>query len=63
MDSNVKSISSNIHFCIIECNYDVIDLLILVMYDVQYDVVAYGSKINWISLFANHRGATCMLNT
>ncbi len=35
---------------------------IIFMYDVQYDVVAYGSKINWISLFANHKGVTRMLN-
>jgi hypothetical protein len=62
LDPNVKSISSKIHFCIIECNYDVIDL-ILVMYDVQYDVVAYGSKIKWIYLFANHKGPTRMLNS
>ncbi len=32
------------------------------MYDVQYDATKYGSKINWISIFANHKGATCMLN-
>jgi hypothetical protein len=30
----------------IECSYDVIDLYIFVIYDVQYVVAAYGSKIN-----------------
>jgi hypothetical protein len=35
-----------IYFSIIECNYEVINLSILVMYGVQYDVVAYGCKIN-----------------
>ncbi len=51
-----------IYFSIIECNYEVINLSILVMYDVQYDVVAYGCKINWIYVFANHKGTTHMLN-
>ncbi len=32
-------------FLMIECSYDVIDLSIFVIYDMQY-VVAYGSKIN-----------------
>ncbi len=40
-------------FSIIECNYEVIDLSILIMYDVQYDVIAYESKIIWIQIFAN----------
>ncbi len=35
---------------------------ILVMYDIQYDAIAYASKINWIFIFANHKGATRMLN-
>ncbi len=35
---------------------------ILVMYDVKHDVATYESKINWISIFANHKGATHMLN-
>ncbi len=34
------------HFSIIECNFKVIDLSILVMYDVQYDAATYGFKIN-----------------
>jgi hypothetical protein len=34
------------HFCMIECNYDVIDLFIFVIYDVQYFSIAYGSKTN-----------------
>jgi len=46
----------------IECSYDVIDLYIFVIYDVQYVVAAYGSKINWISIFANHKWATRILN-
>jgi len=32
------------------------------MYDVQYDATTYGSKINWIYVFANHKRITCMLN-
>jgi len=32
------------------------------MYDVQYDATTYGSKINWIYAFANHKRITCMLN-
>jgi hypothetical protein len=43
------------HFCIIKCDYDVIDLSIFVIYDVQYVIATYGSKINWRSIFANHR--------
>jgi hypothetical protein len=34
------------NFFMIECNYNVIDLSIFVIYDVQYVVVAYRSKIN-----------------
>ncbi len=30
----------------IECSYDVIDLFIIVIFDVQYVVVAYVSKIH-----------------
>jgi hypothetical protein len=37
----------------IECNFEVINLSIFVIYDVQYVVVAYGSKINWIFIFVN----------
>jgi hypothetical protein len=51
-----------IHFSIIECNYEVTIFSILVMYDVKHDVATYESKINWISIFANHKGATHMLN-
>jgi len=29
-----------------ECSFDVIDLFIFVIYDVQYVVVTYGFKIN-----------------
>jgi hypothetical protein len=32
------------------------------MYDVQYDVIAYESKIIWIQIFANHKRTTRMLN-
>jgi hypothetical protein len=53
---------SKMHFSIIECNYEVTYLSIFVMYDGQYDAAEYGSKINWISIFANHKGTTCMLN-
>ncbi len=35
---------------------------ILLIYDLQYDVVAYGSIINWISIFAHHKGIAHMLN-
>ncbi len=34
------------YFLIIECSFDVIDLFIFVIYDVQYVVATYGSKIN-----------------
>jgi hypothetical protein len=40
------SILSKIHSSIIECNYEVTYLSNLVMYDVQYDTIAYGCKIN-----------------
>jgi hypothetical protein len=46
----------------IKCNFDVIDWNIFVIYDVQYVITAYGSKINWISIFANHKWATHILN-
>jgi hypothetical protein len=29
---------------------------------VQYDVITYEFKINWIRVFANHKGTTHMLN-
>jgi len=51
-----------IHFCRIEYNFDVIDLFIFVIYDVQYVAIAYGFKINWISIFANHKWTTRVLN-
>jgi hypothetical protein len=35
----------------IECSFDVIDLCIFVIYDVQYVAFAYGSKINWTFVF------------
>jgi hypothetical protein len=44
-------------FLIIKCNFDVTHLLILIMYDVQYDTTTYGFKINRIFLFANHKGS------
>ncbi len=28
----------------------------------QYDILTYEFKINWICVFANHKGATHMLN-
>ncbi len=34
------------HFLMIECSYDDIDLSNFVIYDMQYVVAAYGSKIN-----------------
>ncbi len=46
----------------IECSYDVIDLSIFIIYDVQYVAIAYGSKINWIFVFANHKWTTSILN-
>ncbi len=53
---------SKLHFSIIECNFKVIDLSILVMHDVQYDATTYGFKINWIFIFVNHKRTTHMLN-
>ncbi len=49
-------------FWMIECSSNVIDLSIFVIYDVQYVVVAYGSKINWIFVFANHKWTAHILN-
>jgi len=46
----------------IKCNYDVIDLSIFIVYDVQYVASVYGSKINWIFVFSNHKWATRILN-
>jgi len=43
------------HFLMIECNFDVIDLSVFVIYDVQYVVAKYGSKITQIYVFANHK--------
>ncbi len=34
------------HFLMIKCRSNVIDLPIFVIYDVQYVITAYGSKIN-----------------
>jgi hypothetical protein len=42
----LASILSKMYFSIIECNYEVTNLSILVMYDVQYDATTYGYKIN-----------------
>jgi hypothetical protein len=39
----------------IKCSFDVIDLSIFVIFDVQYDVVAYGSKKIGIFVFTNHK--------
>jgi hypothetical protein len=50
------------YFFVIECNYELTNLSILVMYDVQYDAATYGYKINWIFIFANHKGISLMLN-
>ncbi len=33
-------------FLMIKCSFDVIDLSIFVIYDMQYVTVAYGFKIN-----------------
>jgi len=49
-------------FFMIECSSNVIDLSIFVIYDVQYVAFSYGSKINWIYVFANHKWTTCILN-
>jgi len=49
-------------FFLIKCNYDVIHLFIFVMYDVQYVANAYGFKINWISIFVNHKWIAHVLN-
>jgi len=46
----------------IECSFDVIDLSIFIIYDVQYVAVTYGFKINWIFVYANHKWATHVLN-
>jgi hypothetical protein len=58
----LASIWSKICFCIIDYNFNVINLSILVMYNVQYDAIAYGYKINWILLFVNHKRTTHTLN-
>ncbi len=58
----LASILSKMYFSIIECNYEVTNLSILVMYDVQYDATTYGYKINWIFIFANHKRISHMLN-
>jgi hypothetical protein len=34
------------HFLLIECTSNVIDLSIFVIYDVPYAAITYGSKIN-----------------
>ncbi len=34
------------HFFMIKCSFDAIDLSIFVIYDMQYVAVAYGPKIN-----------------
>jgi hypothetical protein len=49
-------------FFMIECSFDVIDLFIFVIYDVQYVASTYGSKINWTFVFANHKWPTSILN-
>ncbi len=54
------SILFAMHFLMIKCRSNVIDLPIFVIYDVQYVITAYGSKINWISIYANHKWATCI---
>ncbi len=50
------------HLSIIECNFNVTKFSIVVMYNVQYDAIAYELKINWIYVAANHKGLACMLN-
>jgi hypothetical protein len=42
----LASILSKICFCIIDYNFNVINLSILGMRDVQYDAITYGYKIN-----------------
>ncbi len=51
-----------LYFSMIECRYNVIDLSIFVIYDVQYVVTTYGSKTNWIYVFINHKWTTPILN-
>jgi hypothetical protein len=49
-------------FFMIKCSYDVIDLSTFVIYDVQYVATTYGSKINWIYVFSNHKWTSLILN-
>ncbi len=49
-------------FFMTKCSFDVIDLSIFVIYDVQYVIATYGSKINLKSIYANHKWAPCILN-
>jgi hypothetical protein len=37
---------SKMYSSIIECNFEVTNLSILVTYDIQYDAIAYAFKIN-----------------
>jgi hypothetical protein len=46
------------HFSMIECNFDVTKLSILVMYDVSYDAISYQSQIKWISTKISLGGTT-----
>jgi hypothetical protein len=46
----------------IKCNYDVIDLFVFFIYDVQHVTTTCGSEINWIFVFKNHKLTTCILN-
>jgi hypothetical protein len=45
-----------------KCSYDFIDLSIVVIYDVQYVGATNGYKVNWISVFVNHKWVACVLN-
>ncbi len=56
------SILFAIHFCMIECSFDVIDLSKFIIYDVQYVAATYGFKVNWIFVYANHKWVTHVLN-
>jgi hypothetical protein len=62
LDPNVGIKFFLMNFCIIKCNFDITHLLILIMYDVQYNTTTYGFKINWIFVFVNHKRITCVLD-
>ncbi len=58
----IASILFVMHFCIIKCNFDVLNLFILITYDAQYVVIHVGSR--WIKylIFANNKWVAHILN-